>query len=71
MKLLLARIATALFWFNPLVWVLAREAHQLREEAADDSVLAADILDTDHVSPLTVQRLSLLTTLPTPPSGSY
>jgi bla regulator protein BlaR1 len=47
-KLLLARIATALFWFNPFVWVLAREAHQLREEAADDSVLAADIVDTDY-----------------------
>jgi len=47
-KLLLARIATALFWFNPLVWMLAREAHQLREEAADDTVLAADILDTDY-----------------------
>jgi beta-lactamase regulating signal transducer with metallopeptidase domain len=47
-KLLLARIATALFWFNPLVWLLAREAHQLREEAADDSVLAADIAETDY-----------------------
>lgn len=47
-KLLLARIATALFWFNPLVWMLAREAHQLREEAADDSVLGADIVDTDY-----------------------
>jgi hypothetical protein len=47
-KLLLARVATALFWFNPFVWVLAREAHQLREEAADDSVLAADIADTDY-----------------------
>jgi len=47
-KLLLARVATALFWFNPLVWILAREAHQLREEAADDSVLAADIPDTDY-----------------------
>jgi beta-lactamase regulating signal transducer with metallopeptidase domain len=47
-KLLLARVATALFWFNPLVWILAREAHQLREEAADDAVLAADIADTDY-----------------------
>jgi beta-lactamase regulating signal transducer with metallopeptidase domain len=47
-KLLFARVATALFWFNPLVWLLAREAHQLREEAADDSVLAADIADTDY-----------------------
>ena len=47
-KLLLARVATALFWFNPLVWMLAREAHQLREEAADDAVLAANIPDTDY-----------------------
>ena len=37
-----------MFWFNPLVWLLAREAHQLREEAADDAVLAADIDDTDY-----------------------
>ena len=47
-KLLLARVATAMFWFNPFVWLLAREAHQLREEAADDAVLAADIVDTDY-----------------------
>jgi beta-lactamase regulating signal transducer with metallopeptidase domain len=47
-KLLLARVTVALFWFNPLVWLLAREAHQLREEAADDAVLAADIEDTDY-----------------------
>jgi len=47
-KLLLARVVTALFWFNPLVWLLAREAHQLREETADDTVLAANIADTDY-----------------------
>lgn len=47
-KLLIARVATALFWFNPLVWILAREAHQLREEAADDAVLATDIEDTEY-----------------------
>ena len=47
-KLLLARVATALFWFNPFVWMLAREAHQLREEAADDAVLGADIAETDY-----------------------
>ena len=33
---------------QPAVWLLAREAHQLREEAADDAVLAADIADTDY-----------------------
>lgn len=43
LKLILARVATAAFWFNPLAWVLAREAHQVREEAADDAVIAADI----------------------------
>ena len=47
-KLLLARVVVAIFWFNPFVWLLAREAHQLREEAADDAVLAADIDDTDY-----------------------
>lgn len=47
-KLLLARVTVALFWFNPLVWLLSREAHQLREEAADDAVLATDIEDTDY-----------------------
>ena len=47
-KLMLSRVAVALFWFNPLVWLLAREAHQLREEAADDAVLATDIEDTDY-----------------------
>ena len=47
-KLLLSRVTVALFWFNPLVWLLAREAHQLREEAADDAVLASDIEDTDY-----------------------
>ena len=33
--LILARVATALFWFNPLSWALAREAVQQAEEAAD------------------------------------
>ena len=47
-KLLLARIVTAIFWFNPLVWVLAREAHQLREETADDAVLAANVDSADY-----------------------
>lgn len=48
LKLLVSRFAVALFWFNPLVWLLAREAHQLREEAADDAVLGANIEDTDY-----------------------
>jgi hypothetical protein len=47
-KLLLSRVAVALFWFNPLVWLLAREAHQLREEAADDAVLSTNIDETEY-----------------------
>jgi beta-lactamase regulating signal transducer with metallopeptidase domain len=47
-KLLLARVITAIFWFNPLVWILAREAHQLREETADDAVLAAEVASADY-----------------------
>ena len=49
-KLALARVSVALFWFNPFAWLLAREAHQLREEAADDAVLAADVEDTAYAS---------------------
>ena len=49
-KLLLARVACAVFWFNPLVWLLARESHQLREEAADDAVLLSDVDGADYAS---------------------
>lgn len=37
--LLLARTAVALFWFNPLVWLLEREVVQHAEEAADSHAL--------------------------------
>lgn len=49
-KLILARAATALFWFNPLVWLLARQCHQLREEAADDAVLLGNVPSTDYAA---------------------
>ena len=49
-KLLLGRVVTALYWFNPLVWLLVRDAHQLREEAADDAVLAADVAGPDYAA---------------------
>ena len=49
-KLLGARVACAVFWFNPFVWMLARESHQLREEAADDAVLMADIDGPDYAT---------------------
>ena len=40
-SLLLSRIALALFWFNPLVWALDREAAQQAEEAADSRAAEA------------------------------
>src|SRR3569623_1523378 len=49
-KLLVSRLACALFWFNPLVWRLARECHQLREEAADDAVLLSEVDGADYAS---------------------
>jgi len=49
-KLLIARLACALFWFNPLVWRLARECHQLREEAADDAVLLSEVDGVEYAS---------------------
>jgi len=33
--LMLSRLAAALFWFNPIVWLLEREVVQQAEEAAD------------------------------------
>jgi len=63
-KLVLARVSVALFWCNPFAWLLAREAHQLREEAADDAVLAAGVEDTAYahllVSAARLQRSGLL-----------
>ena len=48
LKLLAGRLATALFWFNPLVWFLAHRCHDLCEEAADDAVLRAEVKRTDY-----------------------
>lgn len=39
--LMMARLSVALFWFNPLAWLLERELVQQAEEAADLSALAA------------------------------
>ena len=46
--LLLARLATAMFWFNPLLWMLARRAQDFSEQAADDEVLLSDIAAADY-----------------------
>lgn len=50
--LLLARIATSLFWFHPLVWKLARVARRDCERSCDDLVLAAGERATDYAEHL-------------------
>ena len=50
--LLLARIATSVFWFHPLVWKLARVARRECERCCDDLVLAAGERATDYAAHL-------------------
>ena len=50
--LLLGRAAAALFWFNPLVWMLMHRAHDLSEQAADDVVLRGNVPGADYAEVL-------------------
>ena len=43
LALLIAEIACALYWCNPLVWYAAREVRREQERAADDEVLAQGV----------------------------
>ncbi len=52
LALLLGRLAVALFWFNPLVWLLARQGHELSEQAADDVVLRSNVPGPDYAEVL-------------------
>ncbi len=49
---LLARIAVALYWFHPLIWIAARRATAAREEACDDEVLALGTLPSVYARTL-------------------
>lgn len=52
LALLLGRTVSALFWFNPLVRLLAASAHEYSEQAADDFVLRSDVPGTAYAEVL-------------------
>ena len=47
-----AQIACAIYWFNPLVWIAARHIRTERERACDDLVLAAGTHGPDYAEEL-------------------
>jgi HEAT repeat protein/beta-lactamase regulating signal transducer with metallopeptidase domain len=49
---MLAQVACALHWFNPLAWVAARHLRTERERACDDLVLAAGTRGPDYADQL-------------------
>jgi HEAT repeat protein/beta-lactamase regulating signal transducer with metallopeptidase domain len=49
---MLAQIACAFHWFNPLAWIAARHARTERERACDDLVLAAGTRGPDYADEL-------------------
>ena len=50
--LVLGRLATAAYWFHPLVWWAARELRQECERAADDVALGNDAPASDYADEL-------------------
>lgn len=50
--LLMARLATALHWYNPLVWMAARWLEDQRELACDDDVVRCGARPTDYATTL-------------------
>jgi HEAT repeat protein/beta-lactamase regulating signal transducer with metallopeptidase domain len=49
---MVAQIACAFHWFNPLAWIAARHARTERERACDDLVLAAGTRGPDYADEL-------------------
>src|SRR5207253_7453555 len=49
---LLAQLACACYWFNPLVWIAVRRIRTERERACDDLVLACGTEGPDYADEL-------------------
>lgn len=49
---LLGRIACALYWFHPLVWLAQSQLRQEREQACDDAVVSTGEQATDYAQQL-------------------
>jgi hypothetical protein len=58
---LVAQFSTAVFWFNPLVWLAARQMRIEREHACDDCVLDAGARASDYANDLLQIARSLVT----------
>lgn len=56
---LVARVACALYWFNPLVWLAAGRLRVERERACDDQVLRAGARPSDYANHLLAIARSL------------
>ena len=54
-----ARLATAMWWWNPLVWMAARRARFERERACDDLVLTQGARASDYATDLVTFVASL------------
>jgi HEAT repeat protein/beta-lactamase regulating signal transducer with metallopeptidase domain len=56
---LLAKVACALFWFNPLAWIHERRLFLASEKAADDQVVGRGGTPSDYAEPLLEASMEL------------